>query len=224
LPRPTDGHRAASGFLHNAVSLEIARRELLAKKTDRAKFCDHQWKIVHHTNCSFAITEGRACIRRECDCDPVFLIRFDGQQVFAVAQDGRLEPFEAPPLSTVKFQSEEMAFRAFTDAAWDVAEWLLPILNGTLVFTSASDGVTVESNPVACAPGWSFVARRLVDEDKGPPDYRKAVLDAIRSRITPERMAVVFAELPAAAQRRVAVKCLVEPAVRRTVKITRRRK
>lgn len=70
-------------------------------------------------------------------------------------------------------------------------------------------------------PGKPYLPCPLVEEVK---DYRTDVLEAIKRRFTPERMAQVFAGLPAAGQRRVALDCLVEPPVRRTVKITRRPK
>lgn len=75
----------------------------------------------------------------------------------------------------------------------------------------------------AFAPGVPFVARPLGDEAKTPEDYRSEVLEAIKSRITPERMAEVFAALPADSQRRVAVKCFIEPPVIRRVNIRTRR-
>ncbi len=63
----------------------------------------------------------------------------------------------------------------------------------------------------AFAPGVPFVARPLVDDVKVPVDYQTEVIEAIRSRISPERLAEVYASLPVDAQRRVAAKCLVKP-------------
>lgn len=77
----------------------------------------------------------------------------------------------------------------------------------------------------AFRPGLPYETLPLVDVVEVPRDYRSEVLEAIRSKLTPERLAEVFAELPADAQRRVALKCFVEPPVRRRVKIqTQRRK
>jgi hypothetical protein len=77
---------------------------------------------------------------------------------------------------------------------------------------------------------YNHIAEGLFDAPPSKPvpaiadDYRTEVLEAIMSRISPERMAEVFAGLPTDSQRRVAAKCFVETNVRRTVKFTRRSK
>jgi hypothetical protein len=52
----------------------------------------------------------------------------------------------------------------------------------------------------------------------------KSVRAALAKHCMPERLAELFAGLPADSQRRVALKCLAEPPVRRSVKITIRHK
>ena len=98
-------------------------------------------KIVHHPECAFETSSGRAssCACLPCDCLPIFLARFAAQQ-FAVLPDGALEPFAAPPPSPAAFLADPKAF--FLDLAWDVPAWVLPLIADALEFSTSGDGVT----------------------------------------------------------------------------------
>jgi len=136
LPRPAPGQRATgSELLHSSVSLELERRTMAAGCFRAVT------KIVHHPECAFETTSGRAssCICLDCDCSPMFLARLNGQ-TFAITPDGTLERFTEPPPSPEKFRTDDRAF--FVDAAWDVQDWVLPLIADHLEFTISGDGVT----------------------------------------------------------------------------------
>jgi len=134
LPLPAIGERGTgSDLLHDPASLELERRMTVAGCFGAEP------KIVHHPECSFETSSGRAssCVCLTCDCGPLFLTRLNGQ-TFAIMPDCTLERFTERPPSPEKFRADPKAF--FLDLAWDVPAWVLPLMADHLEFTIAGDG------------------------------------------------------------------------------------
>lgn len=137
LPPPKPGRRQLLGHPHTALSFELERRELAARKWSESAGHEFQLakhvdlKIVHHSGCNVHMNS------KDCSCDPLFLVRSDGK-AFAVDADGSLEPFREPEPSVEAFMDDWLRF--FVDGAWHVEEWAKPAINPPILeFTSIAD-------------------------------------------------------------------------------------